>query len=541
MLALSLTACVKRVHTADSTIVFSAKRIHTMNPARPIVQAVAWKHGKIIAVGSRSEVLAVAGSDAVVEDFPDSVITPGLIDSHGHVAALGRALSVVSLEGTKSEVEVIARLHDAPKSAFQGEWLIGRGWDQNDWPTQQFPTLAALDAAFPKTPVFLSRVDGHAAWVNSEGLARAGITTKTVEPAGGRILRDASGALTGVLVDNAIDLVSAKLPQATDEQLQQQLKLAIETCARLGLTQVHDAGMNMRTLRLLQSWDMLGVLPVRLYVMADAQSEADAEQFLGQGTFSGRHVEVRAVKLVLDGALGSRGAALHEPYSDDPKQRGHLLLTPEEFAHRASAFSAAGFQVAVHAIGDRANSLVLETLKSLDRKQRHRVEHAQVLSADDVGKFAQYGLIASFQPTHATSDMPWVASRLGAERSRFAYAWKSVLESGAHVTFGSDFPVESPNPLLGLYAARTRRDASGSPREGWMPEQVLTGEQALAGFTTGAAWASFAEERRGALKVGFDADLVVWPVDPVSDAPEKLLDAKVQLTVVGGVDVYRAP
>lgn len=541
LVALVATSCVKRVAGGDTTIVFTAKRVRTMDPARPVVQAVAWKHGKIVAVGSRSEVLSAAGADVVVEDFPDATIVPGLIDAHGHLSSLGRAQAVVSLEGTKSADEVLARVKAATPSAFQGEWLIGRGWDQNDWADTRFPTRAALDAAFPSTPVFLSRVDGHAAWVNGEALRRAGLTSKSGDPSGGRVVRDEAGEPTGVLVDNAIDLVSAVMTPPTDEQLQQRLKLALEACARFGLTQVHDAGMDLRTLRLLQSWDMLGVLPLRVYALADGQGDADAEAFLGLGTFVGRHVELRGVKLVLDGALGSRGAALHEPYADDAKQRGLLLLTPEVFKKRAAEFSARGFQVAVHAIGDRANALVLETLKDLDPKLRHRVEHAQVLAADDVGKFATYGLIASFQPTHATSDMPWAEARLGLERSRFAYAWKSVLNTGARIAFGSDFPVESPNPLLGLYAARTRRDASGQPAEGWKPEQVLTGDEALAAFTTGAAWASFAETKRGVLKPGFDADLVVLPVDPVTDAPEQLLDAKVKVTVMDGVDVYRAP
>lgn len=534
--------CVKRVRTPDTTIVFTAKRIHTNDPGKPLAQAVAWKHGTIVAVGSRAEVLDAAGSDVIVEDFPDSVIVPGLVDSHGHLAALGRALSVVSLEGTRSPGEVLTRVKAAPRSAFQDEWLVGRGWDQNDWAVQEFPNRTALDVAFPSTPVVLTRVDGHAAWVNGEALRRAGLSAKSKDPVGGQILRDAKGEPTGVLVDNAIDLVTVKMPQPSDEQLQQRLKLALETCARLGLTQVHDAGMDLRTLRLLQSWDMFGVLPIRLYVMADGQSEHDAEQFIGLGPFGGRHVELRAVKLVLDGALGSRGAALNAPYSDAPTQKGHLLLTADAFRARARAFADAGFQIAVHAIGDLTNELVLETLKELEpTRHRHRVEHAQVLRAEDVEKFAKYGLIASFQPTHATSDMPWAEARLGAERTKFAYAWKSVLLTGAHVTFGSDFPVESPNPLLGLYAARTRRDANGAPKEGWMPEQTLSGEEALAGFTTGGAWASFAEKRRGKLEAGFDADLVVLPVDPVTDAPEKLLDAKVQVTVVGGVDVYRAP
>jgi hypothetical protein len=537
IVVLLLGGCVKRVPDADTAIVFVAKRVRTMDPSRPTAEAIAWRHGKIIAVGSRREVLN-AVPDAVVEEFPNSVIIPGLVDAHAHLASLGRSLSVVSMWGATSEAECVSRVKNAPASAMQGEWLMGRGWDQNDWPGAKYPTKAALDALHPTTPVFFSRVDGHAAWVNSEALKRAGITAATKDPPGGRIMRDEKGEPTGVLIDNAMDAVTAKIPAPTQKELQQQLKVALETCARLGLTQVHDAGMDLATFRQLQSWDMLGGLPVRLYVMADGQGD-QAEEYLGLGTFKGRHLEMKAVKLLIDGALGSRGAALHAPYSDEPSQQGLLLLTPEVFEKRAHDFAERGFQVAVHAIGDRANSVVIEGLSKLDPKLRHRVEHAQVLTQADVEKFAKHGLIASFQPTHATSDMPWASARLGPERTRFAYAWKSVLDTGAHVAFGSDFPVEDPNPMLGLYAARTRQDAKGAPQGGWMPEQVLTGEQALAGFTTGAAYAAFAEDRRGQLKEGFDADFLVLPIDPVSDEAKALLDAKVQITVVDGVDVYR--
>ncbi len=511
-----------------------------MDSERPTAEAIAWRHGKILAVGSKREVLEAAGGEAIVETFPDSVIVPGLVDAHGHLASLGRSLSTVSLLLVTSEENAIVRVQAAPASAYQGDWLMGRGWDQNDWVGGRFPSKASLDALHPKSPVFLSRVDGHAAWVNSEALRRAGITAATKDPPGGRILRDERGEPTGVLIDNAMDAVASKIPAPTDEEVRQRLKVALETCARLGLTQVHDAGMDLRTFRQLQQWDMVGGLPLRLYVMADGQGD-DAEQFLGLGTFTGRHLEMKTVKLLIDGALGSRGAALHTPYSDEPSQQGLLLLTPEAFEERARSFAERGFQVAVHAIGDLANSVVIAALAKLDPRLRHRVEHAQVLSEGDVKKFAQHGLIASFQPTHATSDMPWAPARLGAERMRFAYAWKSVLDTGAHVAFGSDFPVEDPNPLLGLYAARTRQDTKGTPTGGWMPEQVLSGDEALAGFTKGAAYAAFAEARRGQLKVGFDADFLVLPIDPVADAPKALLDAKVQVTVVDGVDVYRAP
>jgi hypothetical protein len=326
------------------------------------------------------------------------------------------------------------------------------------------------------------------------------------------------------------------------EERRRRLSRAIETCARLGLTGVHDAGLDLETLRVLQEWDMKSLLPIRVYAMAQGQGP-EAEELLGMGPFRGSRVELRAVKFLLDGALGSRGAALLAPYSDEPSQSGLLVLEAAAFEARARRFAQAGFQVAVHAIGDRANALALDVLTRLSTERpgsRNRVEHAQVLKLDDVPRFAAAGIIASFQPTHATSDMPWAQARLGAERVRGAYAWRAVLDTGARVAFGSDFPVEDPNPLWGLYAARTRMDRSGQPPSGWTPEQRVTGEEALAGFTTGAAWASFAEEHAGQLIAGFDADFVVLPVDPVTDDPRSLLEARVELTVVGGVDVYRA-
>jgi predicted amidohydrolase YtcJ len=374
-------------------------------------------------------------------------------------------------------------------------------------------------------------------------LKRAGIGHETKDPDGGRIVRSDAGEPTGVLVDAAVELVMGKVPAASKEELQRRLKTAVETCARLGLTGVHDAGMDLATLRVLRDWDLLGVLPIRIYAMAYVQG-AEGDEFLGMGRFKGKKLELRAVKLVADGALGSRGAALEAPYSDEPSQSGLMQLSPGELEAHATKFAEAGFQVAVHAIGDFANALTLDVLGRLEKAHpgsRHRVEHAQVLRAQDVGLFAKNGLVASFQPTHATSDMPWAEARLGEARLAHAYAWREVLDTGAHVAFGSDFPVEDPNPLWGLYAARTRQDHEGKPEGGWHPEQRVTGEEALQGFTLGAAWASFAEAERGSLEVGKDADFVVLPVDPVEGEAKALLDAKVQVTVVDGVDVYRAP
>ena len=530
---------------SSSTTVYVSRRVRTLDAERPIAEALAVRAGKVLAVGTRAEVLAAAGGDARVVELGEATVVPGLADAHGHLSGLGSSLSGVKLEGTASRDEVIARVVAAPATARQGDWIIGQGWDQNDWPEKDFPGRAELDAKLPKTPVALGRVDGHALWVNGEALRRAGITRDTNDPAGGRILRGPDGEPTGILVDNAMGLVDAVLPSPTDAQVEARMAAALAHCAQVGLTEVHDAGMDLRTFRLLQRWDKEGKLPLRVYVMADGQGN-DRETYLREGPFQGRMLTLRAVKLSMDGALGSRGAALHAPYSDEPGHTGLLLLSPEEYEARVRAFMARGFQVATHAIGDRANTLVVDTLlRSAEatgtRNGRHRVEHAQVMRLEDISKLGASGFIASMQPTHATSDMPWAEKRVGPERIRGAYAWQRLKEAGAPLALGSDFPVERADVLLGLYAARTRQDAEGQPENGWYPRQRLSGEEALEGFTVGAAYAAFADTVRGRLKPGMDADFVAFSVDPVDAPPAELLTAQVKLTVVAGAEVHRAP
>ncbi|NTX06550.1 amidohydrolase [Myxococcus sp. CA040A] len=529
---------------ATGTSVYVARRIRTLDAARPVVEALAVREGKVLATGTRDEVLAAAGAGARVVDLGDATVVPGLTDSHGHLSALGQWEATVSLLGATSKAEALARVASAPSTSFQGEWLVGQGWDQNDWTEKAFPTRQDLDAKHPDVPVMLARIDGHAAWVNSEALRRAGVTRDTKDPEGGRILRGADGEATGILVDNAMGLVYAVLPSLTEAELAAQLTAALSRAARAGLTGVHDAGMDLRTFRLLQRWDKERKLPLRVYAMADGQS-ADRETYLREGPYQGERLTLRAVKLVLDGALGSRGAALHQDYSDEPGHRGLLMMTPEEYERRVRSFMAGGFQVCTHAIGDRANTLVLDTLLRAaeatgTRDGRHRVEHAQVMRPEDIDRLGRGGFLASVQPTHATSDMPWAEARVGAERIRGAYAWQRLKASGAVLALGSDFPVERPEVLAGLYAARTRQDARGTPEGGWYADQRLSGEEALEGFTVGAAYASFAEARRGRLQPGMDADFVALSVDPVDAPVAELPGAQVRLTVVGGDEVYRA-
>jgi predicted amidohydrolase YtcJ len=524
--------------------VYLARRVRTLDPARPLAEALAVRDRKVLAAGSRDEVLAAAGSDARVVDLGDATVVPGLTDAHGHLSGLGRALSAVALVGSNSRQEVLERLKAAPRSAFQGDWLIGQGWDQNDWPERAFPTHAELDANWPTMPIALSRIDGHALWVNGEALRRARITRDTKDPQGGRIHRGPDGEPTGILMDNAMGLISAVMPPPTDEQFEAQLTAALSRCAQGGMTGVHDAGMNLRTFNVLKRWDAEGRLPLRVYAMADGMG-AEREKYLEMGPFQGNKLTMRAVKLMMDGALGSRGAALHAPYSDETGQSGLLLLSPEEYEARVRAFIGRGFQVATHAIGDRANTIVLDTLLRVAgpegvRKGRHRVEHAQVLRLEDITKLGANGFIASVQPTHSTSDMPWAEARLGPERIRGAYAWQRLKAAGATLALGSDFPVEQPDMFAGLYAARTRQDAAGQPPGGWFPDQRLSGEEALEGFTVGNAYASFAEDLRGRLQPGMDADFVALSVDPVDAQPSDLLTAQVRLTVVAGDPVYHS-
>ncbi len=541
-------ACMKHVsppQPGGRATVYVAKRIRTLDPNRPLVEALGVRSEKIAVIGTREEVLSqLSGADVI--ELSSAVIVPGIQDAHAHLANLGTNLTVLNLAGTSSKEQILELAKNAPASSYQGDWLIGRGWDQTSWAhgRGEFPGREELDRLFPNTPVFLTRIDGHAVWVNGEALRRAGISAGAPDPKGGRILRSANGEPTGVLVDNAVQLVDSKLPPLQPEQLRARLRAALAKCAEVGLTGMHDAGTNLATLSILKEWDDQGALPLRIYAMANGQG-GEYPAYLQQRPFEGKRLTMRAVKFWLDGALGSRGAALDAPYSDEPSQQGLLLLEPDELEQRAERFMQRGFQVGVHAIGDRANRLALLAISKAATATkttagRHRIEHAQVIRLEDIPRFSQLSIIASMQPTHATSDMRWAEARVGSARIRGAYAWKTILNTGAPLAFGSDFPVEDPNPLLGIYAARTRQDLQGQPTGGWRPEERLDGEQALRAFTVGAAYASFAEDRRGTLAVGRDADFSAFSVDPVESPAEELPRAKLLLTVVGGTVVYRA-
>lgn len=491
--------------------------------------------GRIAGLGSVESLRDLAaGAERV--DLGGGHVLPGLIDAHGHLLNLGFALLSADLVGADSKDEVLARLRAFEARLPEGAWLTGRGWDQNRWPGAQFPTAADLDAAFPERPVWLRRIDGHAGWANSAAMALAGRDLAgDWQPDGGRILRDDHGQATGVFIDAAMALVGGAEPAPDEATRLRALELALAEASRLGLTGVHDAGVSLDTLHLLRRLADQDRLPLRVYAMADGDAEA-LDWLCREGRYRhpGGRLQMRSVKLYMDGALGSRGAALLRDYSDEAGNRG-LLVTPRERIEAAIAKAArCGIQANTHAIGDRANRLVLDAyarvLDGDDGAARFRIEHAQVVSGQDIARFAALGVIASMQPIHATSDMPWAQARIGRQRLEGAYAWQRLAGAGARLAFGSDFPVEPVNPWFGLYAAITRQDADGQPPGGWLPDQRIDLATALRGFTIDAAFAGFAEDEVGALAPGMRADFIVLPADPHTLSPARLRDLTVAST-----------
>ena len=520
-------------------------RLHTFDPARPQAEAALLRGGKFVCVGAKAECEAKAGPTARRLELGEGSAVPGLGDAHGHVGSYGRSLLDVACNGAKSAAECAARAAKAAAALPKDSWVRGRGWDQNHWPGAGFPTAAELSKAVPDHPVILTRIDGHAAWLNQRALQLAGIGKDAVDPSGGRVVRGPDGMPTGVLIDNAMELATRALPKATDAELEAELVRGMDALVKLGLTTVHDCGVSPRALEAYRRLAETGRMPIRVYALLDGQAprEALAAQLAKwKATPVVGRLTVKAVKLYADGALGSRGALMFEPYSDDPGNTG-LRLTPEaDLRSRVLQVAQAGFQPCVHAIGDRACSEVLHAFaaaaKEVDLKAlRPRVEHLQILQPKELPLLVSTGAIASMQPTHATSDAPWAEARIGhgTERQKGAYAWKSVLDAGAPLACGSDFPIEEPDPRGGLFSAEVRRPAGaakGAPA--WMPEQRLTRAQALHCFTTAVAHAEHAEGRRGMIREGFDADLTAFSKDVMTIDAEELPTLPITATVVGG-------
>ena len=541
MLAFELAATTA-AHAVEGVLVNA--RIHTMDDANPVAEALAWdRQGRIIAVGPRSAVEAKAGG-APVHDARGATVVPGLVDAHGHLMGLGYALMRADLVGTRDPAEVIARLQAFADKLPPDAWLLGRGWDQNDWPGKSFPTAADLDAAFPSRPVWLERIDGHAGWANTAALRRVQRDLAgDWQPEGGRIVRE-GGRPTGVFIDAATSLVDAVVPPPDEALRTEALQRALVATASVGLTGVHDMGTSVADLDLFSRFAAASRLTMRVVAYADGDAAA-LEQLCSAGPYrdpTGR-VRMAGVKFYADGALGSRGAALIEPYSDDRGNRGLLVTPPDKLVDGMKKARRCEIQVATHAIGDRGNRMVLEDYAgilgdSARGDHRWRVEHAQVVSTDDIAMFEELRVVASMQPTHATSDMPWAEARLGRARLADAYAWRRFLQSRVHLALGSDFPIESADPRLGLFAAVTRQDLAGNPPGGWLPDQKLTPLEALRGFTSGAAWAAFMEHEVGRLMPGLRADFVLLDADPLAAPASGIPRIKVLSTWVDGTPVF---
>jgi predicted amidohydrolase YtcJ len=546
LLLLTCAALPAARRQAPADLIITGGPIYTADPAARRVDAFAVRDGRFAAVGTVGEALALKGPRTRTLDLAGATVVPGLHDAHGHFLGLGASLDALDLRDTVSVAAIAARVA-ARRAERPGEgWVVGRGWDQNDWAVAAWPARQDLDAVAPDTPVFLVRIDGHAAWANSRALAIAGITAATPDPDGGRLLRDAAGEPTGVLIDTAQRLVARHIPPPTPADVERQILAADGEARRLGLTTVHDAGASSATIEAYRRLSRDGRLATRLYVMIDSSPATTAEWFArGPLVDPGHKVTVRAIKLYADGALGSRGALLLEDYADEPGTRGLAVTPPDRLEQTARAAAAAGFQPCTHAIGDGANRAVLDLYERLVRERpaaralRPRIEHAQILDAADIPRFAALGVVASIQPTHCTSDMPWAPARLGAARvAEGAYAWQSLLRSGARLASGSDFPVEQANPLLGFHAAITRQDAAGRPPGGWAPDQRLSRDEALRSFTAEAAWAAHAERDLGSIRAGALADFVVLSRDIMTAAPSDVPGAEVRRTFIGGRQVF---
>ncbi|WP_057831262.1 amidohydrolase [Colwellia sp. TT2012] len=483
-------------------------------------------------------------SDVVVIDGHGKTMLPGLIDAHGHVLGYGHSLLRVDLVNSASEADAVNRTIVYAKDNPSQHWVLGRGWNQVQWLNNSYPSAKSLDKAFPDKPVWLRRVDGHAGWANSKAMALAGITSASKGPAGGEIIRDENGQPTGVFIDNAMELIIASIAQPSRSEDKLALTKAMHSLASLGLTSVHDAGIDQNNINLYKELASENNMTIRINGMLYLPSE-NWQQQLAQGPFK-THDDMfifNSVKIQADGALGSRGASLINDYSDHAGHKGLLLHDKETLQHYIDFAMNAGFQVNTHAIGDNANKLILDLYqqaiaKSNTKSLRHRIEHAQVLRLVDIPRFASLNVIASMQATHATSDKNMAVTRLGEQRILGAYAWRKLLDSNAVIAAGSDFPVESPNPFYGLHAAITRQDHNNSPQGGWYGDQKMTPVEALRSFTLDAAYAAHQEKLIGSLEAGKKADFILLSDDIFTMPASQIWQSQVLQTWVAGKKVF---
>ena len=516
--------------------------IITMDESMPQASALAIGGERILWVGQKEEAGSWIGEGTKVIDLAGAFAYPGFIDSHVHVVALGSSRIQIDLNDLPDKETIVGMVKERVDRARKGEWILGRGWDQNQWPVKAFPAAKDLDPVSAQNPVVLERTDGHAMWVNTVVLKIAEITAQTKDPDGGKIHRDEQGNPTGVLVDTAMELVSTKMRALTQEEVMERTRLALQEALQKGITMVHDAGSSESDLEAFRTMASRNELAVRIYSMVWLPSSF-GESFLKTGPVSyGPYLDVRSIKLGIDGAMGSRGAALLEPYADDPRNMGLILWKEGDLLRVLTAAKEKGIQVGIHAIGDKGNRIVLDAYEQLGVKGlRWRIEHVQLLAPPEIPRLSSLGVIASMQPIHATADMPWTPDRIGPQRVQGSYAWRSLLDHNSMIAGGSDAPVEDINPLWGIYAAITRRDHQGNPEGGWLPQQLISREEALRMFTIDAAYAAFREKELGSLKAGKLADMVVLPENLLACEPKKMIDMKVLYAIVGGKIRHQYP
>lgn len=500
------------------------------------------KDGKVVAYGDASVIERFSPAQQI--DGKGFTMLPGLIDAHGHMMNLGRNLSRLDVRDLHS----IEAIGEALKSFAQGKdgWILGRGWDQEKWPVAKFPTATDLDKYESTRPVMLTRVDGHAVWLNTKAMQLIGLTSQSLAPAGGEIIKLENGEPSGVLIDNAEQLATPFIPANTQEQLAQYLTLASNHLLSLGITSVHDAGIDSDTYTVYVNQAATKTLPIRLYAMLSA-TDSNLMALYKRGKILDKHdfLAIRSIKVYADGALGSRGAALLADYQDRPNHQGLMLISNDQLLDTFTTAIKHGFSVNTHAIGDKANRVVLDTYQQTYKKVgghllRNRIEHAQIVNPEDIPRFKALSIIPSMQPVHATSDMHMAEKRLGDHRLQGAYAWQSFLAQGSKVAAGSDFPVELANPFFGLYAAISRQDLQGLPEDGWLKHEKLTREQALRAFTLDAAYAAHQEFKLGSLEQGKWADFILIDQDYFKVPLDKLAHTKVQQTWLAGKLVYQA-
>ena len=506
--------------------------------------AMAIRDGKVLATGDSE--IAANYPRAEKFDGQGKTLIPGIIDAHGHVSSLGFTLLSIDVRGLASAQQAAEKVASYAAEQPQLQWIKGRGWNQVLWPNQQFPTAALLDQFIDDRPVWLNRVDGHAGWANSAAMKAAGIDKNTLSPAGGEILRDADGNPTGVFIDNAMDLIAQAVPKPTADEITVALDTVSKHLLKLGITSTHDAGVSATEHALYRELADSGAMQVRLYGMISS-TDPELEQILAAGHSLGSNdmYSARSIKIYTDGALGSRGAALIEPYQDRPDHSGLLLTSAEQLRQLFSLATKAEFQVAIHAIGDKGNRIALDEIEHAyntvgGRHLRHRIEHSQVVALSDLPRFKSLDVTPSMQPTHATSDMNMAEDRIGAERLKGAYAWRSFLNQGSRVVSGSDFPVELAAPFDGIHAAVTRQNKANQPEGGWIAEEAMTIKETLRSFSIDAAWAAHQEDRLGGLTPGKWADFILLDQDIYHIAPKDLWKTQVLETWLAGERVFKA-